>query len=246
MIRSHIRNVFNVGNIFFAVILFLLALVSVRESARKRARPNMMAMAARAKDIYVAITDANKEREPLGLPLIWPRTVCLTTSQVDDFSSRTFKTSTDYFQALYDEANGATTNRGWWIRGFDYSKCAGAGVKACTNARFTAEHNAWLIAANVTEEDDDRIPFLITRNVDVRLIEEAVNQGITTNNFQKRLSVGRGKYRKPFGQLGVVLLRKGGGTHSTSSRYATLGALFGHEALPPRDSSKPPIIYLEP
>ena len=222
MIRVHIRSILNGGNIFFVFILFLMVMVSMSESARKMVRPNMSAMAARARDIYVAITGANTERESLGLPLIWPRTVCLTTNGVDDLSSKTFKTSTEYFQALYDETNSATTNRSWGIRGFDYSKCAGAGVKACTNAKFTAEHNAWLIAANVTEDDDDRIPLLITRNVDVRLIEEAVNQGITTNNFQKRLSVGRGKYRKPFGQLGVVLIRKGGGTHSTSSRYATL------------------------
>ncbi len=188
MIRSHIRSVFNVGNIFFVFILFLLVMVSVREGARKRARPNMMAMAARAKDIYVAITGANTEREPLGLKLIWPRTVCLTTNGMVDLSSKTFKTSTDYFQALYDETNRATTNKGWGVRGFDYSKCAGAGVKACTNSTLTADNNAWLIAANVTEDDDDRIPLLITRNVDVRLIEEAVNMGVTTKIFKSVLT----------------------------------------------------------
>jgi hypothetical protein len=246
MIQGRIRNVLNVGNIFFVGILFLLALVSVRESARKMVRPNMSATAARARDIYVAISRANTEREPLGLPSIWPRTVCLTTNSMADLSSKTFRTSTEYFQALYDEANGATTNRGWMILGFDYSKCAGAGVKACTNSKLSADNNAWLIAANVIAADDDRIPLLITRNVDVRLIEEAVNQGVKKKDFEKRLVLGRGKYKKPFGQLGVVLLRKGGGTHSTSSRYATLGALFGPEALPPRDPSKPPIVYLEP
>lgn len=200
MALVRIRNVFNVGNLFFAVILFLLAMVSVRESAQKMVRPNMSAMAARARDIYVVISNANTDREPLGLPSIWPRTVCLTTNGVDDLSSKTFKTSTAYFQALYDEANSATTNRGWRILGFDYSKCAGAGVKACANSTLTADHNAWLIAANVTEEDDDRIPLLITRNVDARLIEEAVNQGVTTKKvFEKRLVLGRGKYKNHLG-----------------------------------------------
>lgn len=240
-----IRNVLNIGNVFFVLILFLLALVSVHQRARKMARPNMAAMASRAKDIYVVITGANMERQSLGLPLTWPRTVCLTTNGVDELSSKTFKTSTEYFQALYEEANSATTNKDWGVRGFDYSKCAGAGVKACTNSTLTAEHNAWVVAANVTEEDDGRIPLLISRNVDVRLIEEAVNQGITTNDFHNRFSVGRGKYKKPFGQIGFVLIRKNGGTISLMSRYATIGAIAGGE-LPPRDPSKPPIVYLEP
>lgn len=209
-------------------------------------RTTMKAMTYRAKDIYVAITGANAERESLGLPLIWPKTVCLMTNRVDDGASKTYRTSTEYFQALYDETNRATTNRGWSIKGFDYSRCAGAGVKACTNATLTAEHNAWLIAANVTEEDDDRIPLLISRNVDARLIEEAVNKGITTSDFHKRLSLGRGKYKNPFGQTGFVLIRKGGGTLCVMSHYATLGAIAGREVLPPRDPSKPPIVYLEP
>ena len=246
MIQRCVKNVFNAGNIFFVLILLLLVTVSVRESAQKMVRPNMSAMADRARDIYVAISNANTDRESLGLPLIWPRSVCLTTNGVDELESKTFKTSTAYFLALYDEVHGATTNRGWRILGFDYSKCAGAGVKACTNSKLTADNNAWLIAANVIAEDDDRIPLLITRNVDVRLIEEAVNQGVKTKDFEKRLVLGRGKYKKPFGQFGFVLIRKSGGTRSTQSRYATLGALFGPEALPPRDPSKPPIVYLEP
>jgi hypothetical protein len=247
MMISRIKSVFNIGNFLFVILLFLLAMFSLHVSSWKWEGHKMTAMAYQARDIYVSMTGVNTERKASGLPLIWPRTACLTDG-TEALSSKTFKTSTEYFQALYDEAHTVTTNRGLNIRGFDFSKCAGAGVKACTNSTLTADHNAWLIAANVTEEDDDRIPLLISRNVDVRLIEEAVNQGITTSDFRKRLSVGQGKYKKPFGQIGFVFIRKGGGMLSVRSRYATLGAIAGWEPepLPPRDPSKPRIVYLEP
>jgi len=245
MMISRIKRVFNIGNFLFVVLLFLLAMFSLHVSSWKWEGHKMTAMACRARDIYVSMTGVNTDRKALGLPLIWPRTASLT-NDVDALSSKAFKTSTEYFQALYDEAHAVTTNRNSEIRGFGFSRCAGAGVEACTNSILTAEHNAWLIAANVTEEDDDRIPLLISRNVDVRLIEEVVNQGITTNDFHKRLSVGRGKYKKPFGQIGFVLVRKGGGMLSVRSRYATLGAIAGGEPLPPRDPSKTRIVYLEP
>ena len=94
---------------------------------------NMTAMGMRAKDIYVAISAANTEREPLGLPPVWPKTGEQTEAG-DDLAQMTFKNSTDYFNALYDAEQCKI--QGWNEQGyshsvtygFDLSKCAGAGV----------------------------------------------------------------------------------------------------------------------
>jgi hypothetical protein len=102
----------------------------------------------------------------------------------------------------------------------------------------------WLVAANVTPEDSDVIPVLITRNLDVKEIERYVNQGGTSSNDTKL--AWSGDYKTPFGNKGFVMVRKGGGTFNNSARYATLRVIFNAERLPPRDPSKPPIVYLLP
>ncbi len=140
-----------------------------------------------------------------------------------------------------------TSNGVMLVSAVDYSKLVGAGVPCCPpGQKPTATNNMWLIAANITEEDNDLIPVLITRNVDVRAIERAINYGIKTNDFKTRILLGKGDYKIPFGNKGFVCVRKGGGTFNYQSRYATLGILFNGQELPPRDPSKPKIVYLMP
>ena len=75
----------------------------------------------------------------------------------------------------------------------------------------------WLIAANITDKDDDRIPVLITRNVDVSAIEHAINYGIKTNDFKTKIPLGKGDYKTPFENKAFVCVRKGGGTFNNKS-----------------------------
>lgn len=208
---------------------------------------NTIAVAARGRDIYVSITSANKEREPLGLPPLWPKTCFASTNHPGDVSSKIFTTSSDCFYELYDGANVGTDRHDPYVRWFDYSKLAGAGIPAKSGAgKLTHSNNMWIIAANITDQDDDRIPFLITRNVDVKEIEHVVNQGLKASEFKTRITFSE-IYKKPFRNEGFVAVRKDGRTiRVTKSRKATLGALFENQELPPRDPSKPPIVYLMP
>ena len=208
-------------------------------------KANMAAVAARGRDIYVAITSANVDRETELLPPIWPKTCLVSTNLTDDISGKVFKTSTEYFAALYDEDHVGTEAWKPWVRGFDYSKLAGTGVPAkMGKGKLLAKNNMWLIAANITEEDPDIIPVLITRNVDVKEIERLVNQGGTSSNDTKL--AWSSDYKTPFGNKGFVMVRKGGGTFNNQARYATLRVIFNSQTLPPRDPSKPPIVYLMP
>jgi hypothetical protein len=82
--------------------------------------------------------------------------------------------------------------------------------------------------------------------VDVKEIERLVNCGGVTSNLNAKIAVGKGAYKTPFGEKGFVMVRKGGGTFNNTARYATLRVLFNSQTLPPRDPSKPPIVYLLP
>ena len=235
--------------VFWLVSCVLAILIIVALSPRGIRHPPGNPVSTYGKDIYVAIIGANTEREPLGLEPVWPKTQLKpgTDTSKGDIPTKTFTNSTDYFYELYDGVNAGTATHDPYVRGFDYSKLAASGVPAKVGGgKLTAENNMWVIAANITEEDDDQIPILISRNVDVKAIERAIVNGIKTNDFATRIEVGKGIYKTPFGDKGFVCVKKGGGIFNIRSSHATLGTIFGHQELPPRDPSKPPIVYLMP
>jgi hypothetical protein len=173
-------------------------------------KANMVCVAARGNDICCSIISSNQARKSDRLPPIWPKTFLVTTNHSHDISGKTFKTSTEYFKALYDEEHAGTDAWKPYLKRFDYSKVASKGIPCCpTGEMLTATNNMWLIAANISEDDSDLIPVLITRNVDVRAIERAINYGIKTNDFKTKIPLGKGDYKTPFGNKGFVCVRKG-------------------------------------
>jgi hypothetical protein len=242
----------NLSNLWVRILCYLavLAILVVALFPTTTRNPligNLMAVSARGNDILRSITGANADRVPLGLPPVWPKTYLATTNHPGDVSSKIFKTSSDYFYELYDGPNVGTEKHDPYIKGFGYSKLAGAGVPAKSGSgKLDAQNNMWIIAANITDQDDDRIPFLITRNVDVKEIERVVNQGLKASEFKIGIDLGKGQYRVPFSNKGFAAVFKGGTTLKLKKRTVTLGELFGNKELPPRDPSKPPIVYLMP
>jgi hypothetical protein len=231
---------------FFCVLATLIISLSV---SRAMYTDGMPAVPSRGKDIYVAITAANTEREPLGLANVWPKTIIPsgTDTTVKDISNTPYNNSSDYFYDLYDGENVGKPGHNPYVRGFDYSKLAGADVPAKKGGgKLTAENNMWAIAANITEEDDDHIPLLITRNADVKLIEYYVNHGGPTSNLNMRVAIGTGKYKTPYGNKGFACVRKDGCVYGIKAERATVKNIFNSQELPPRDPSKPPIVYLMP
>jgi hypothetical protein len=253
--RLHRVALLAIGRMLWKVAkLFLLAgisycifiIVYIVAHSDHMLNPNLSATASRGKDIHQAIIGANEVQKSLGLPSIWPKTCLISTNSSLGISSKIFKTSTEYFSIIYDETNLGTTNWLPAVKGFAYSQLAAKGVPVCqTNQTLKAKNNAWLIAANISDEDDDRIPVLITRNVDMKEIELVVNQGLKKSEFEKKITIGKGAYKTPFGKKGFALVRKGGGTLK-QARKATLGDIFDNKELPPRDPAKPPIVYLMP
>ncbi|MEI7945687.1 MAG: hypothetical protein WCJ02_03280 [bacterium] len=207
---------------------------------------NFRAVGSKGRDIVVAIKGANKSRATQGLPPLWPKTYLSYTNRLDDISGKIFQTSSDYFYELYDGRNVGSDQHHPYIKGFDYGKLAGGGVPAKSGqGNLVAANNMWIIAANITDEDDDRIPLLITRNVDAKEIEKVFNQGLKVNEFEKRLAFSE-TYLSPFGNKQIVFVCKSGKFRIVNPNRRTLGALFYGKELPPRDPSKPPIVYLMP
>lgn len=213
-----------------------------------RLQANAAAVAARGREICVGIISANMDQESLGKGAIWPKTPLPGGASNDktDAFSKGFTTSTEYFKALMDEAHYGTDTWKPSMPGFDYATLSGAGVPPCKDRNLTAANNLWSIAANLTEEDHDQVPLLITCNVDVNAIERAVNQGLKERDFNTRIDLGSGKERLNFGRQMIVVVRKDGSVVRLRTRQTTLGTLFDHQTLPPRDPSKPKIVYLMP
>ena len=234
--------------ILFLLFGYLSASLNHFSTPSSMLKANMAAVAVRGRDIYVAITNQNAVRKTLGLPPIWPKTCLASTNLTDDIAGKVFKTSTEYFGALYDEEHVGTDAWKPWVSNFDYSKLAGAGIPTKEgNGKLLANNNMWLIAANITDEDDDMIPVLITRNVDVKEIERFINHGDDSVPGDTHFMLGKGEYKTPFGTKGFVCVRKNGQVFSNQAKYATLRVFFCSSQLsPPRDPSKPPIVYLMP
>jgi hypothetical protein len=241
------KSNFNLTSLVVIVALLgLLALALFPAVSSAYMRANMAAVAARGKDIYVAITSANTDREPLGLPSVWPQSNLPTTNAVD-ISKMNFTNSTDYFWALYDGDHLGTAQHNPYVKGFDFSKLAGSGVKLHNGpGRLKPENNMWTIAKNVRDDMDDVIPILVTRNLAAEsLASDVPDAGLFRDG--RRLLFDQ-QWDTPFGENGVVLIRKGGGTYNLRAKYVTPRIFYNSNAfhMTPPDSKSPRIRYLTP
>lgn len=196
-------------------------------------KANMTAVGARGKDVFVAITGANTEREPLGLGNVWPKSPAGGgggggSGANTDIADQTFANSSLYFYALIDGDNIGTEQWSPYAVGLDFSKLAGAGVpaKSDTSKELNLRNNMWTIAGDVRDEMEDIIPILVTRNVDcsVALFKDLQDGTDATRiqNWNKQDS----DNKSPFSNKGFVMVRKGGAIFTLSARYVTPRVIY--------------------
>ena len=177
------------------------------------------AMDIRAKDIYVAIINANSEREPLGLGTVWPKSG-KPMEDAKDIGGMTFANSSDYFTVLYDGEHYGTPEWAPYVTGFDYSTCAGAGVPPKTGGgRLTAQNNAWTIAANITDDMPDIIQVIVSRNVDPSSL--IPREGDLRKQFLRP-----SKHTAPFGDQEFLFVRKGGSVFHLRGKHVSLYIVY--------------------
>ena len=108
----------------------------------------------------------------------------------------------------------------------------------------TPERNMWAVLVNVQEDADDRLPLLVTRNVDIDALNRALKTGITSNDFSTRVELSP---KTPFNTKGFVVVCKGGVVLSyIGKNHCTLGTIFGNTEIPPSPEGEAPLMYLKP
>jgi prepilin-type N-terminal cleavage/methylation domain-containing protein len=187
---------------------------------------NMTAVGTRGRDIFVAITGANTEREPLGLGNVWPKTKAPTganTSGEVDIADKAFQNAESYFEYLYDGTKIGDPTWSPYVAGFDYGKLAGAGVASQPGGSSTLlpAYVMWSIAANVRDEMEDIIPILVTRNVDCGGLC-LTYQGTSAT----KVKLGEGEYKTPFSNKAFVMIRKGGAIFKARDKYSNLKIIY--------------------
>ena len=203
----------------------------------------MTAVSARGRDIYVAIAGANAEREAVGLPPIWPSDAPPYTNHVTGkIECFDFENSSDYFDYINDGKNLGSDNWEPFISGFDFGKLAGAGIASHTGrGPLKAENNMWTIAKNVSDEMDDIIPVLVTRNLDANYLYAKI-EGTPT---AERIPLAK-TWKTPFKRKGAVIIRKGGGAFIVRQKYATPMLIYNGQSFDADANSKYPFKYLTP
>ena len=213
-------NVIELAAVTAVVMLFVLALIPA--VGNKLTACEMTPVGVRGREIYVAITGANTEREPLGLPPVWPSEHPPDTNMNPrDIGCLSFTNSTDYFNYLHDGEYLATGGRSPYAGGGYFSMFAGGGVPACTQGKLTAENNMWTIAMNVTDDMSDMVPLLITRNIDASSLAAKV----TDKDWDKSLRFDP-EWETPFGNRAFALIRKGGAVFRAREKYVSYKAVY--------------------
>ena len=186
---------------------------------------NTSAMAMRGRNLFVAITQCNTEREGAGLSTVWPQQET-TGLDADEAALIGAKSSHEFFNELFNMKNYGTQQWQPYIN-IDIGVLQGGGVSKTTSGEFTGERDlAWIVLQNIQSEIEDVIPVLVTRNVDY----QALGSKMTSFDGTATDTVECGKtYNAPFGNKAWVLVRKGGASQVIKAKYSKLNVIFNKQ-----------------
>ena len=212
-------------------------------------KANLSACGMRGRNLFVAITAANTEREALGLGNVWAKTEAEegADSSTDPLGAGLGNSVDKYFQYLFDTEKMGTADWKPYISGVDVSVLSGAGVPPAGDPKQLKGKNIlWSIAANVTDEVDDVVPVLVSRNFPVKKLTTDEYKG--TGNEEFKLGTGgEAQFDTPFGNKAFVIIRKGGGVIQQTSKYATEQVVYSKQAFKiPKNEGAGEFQYLEP
>ena len=221
-------------------------LVPALSSAMLKA--NTSAISMKGRNLFVAITAANIEREALGLGNVWPKTQTeVGADTAKDPLSGAVRSAAEYFTLLFDVAHIRTPAQ-WrpYVSGADLSVLSGAGVPAIPNdaKKIDATNCLWCVAADITDETPDCIPVLISANFNPELL---LSKWDGSSNRRKRLPIGpaHGAARSLFGDKMVVVVRKGGSVECIKAKNLTYETLYHGQSFD-LTNVKMPVVYLTP
>ena len=156
-------------------------------------------------------------------------------------------TAEKYFQYLFDTDGMGKDSWKPYITGVDLSVLSGAGVPPAGDPKqLKAKNILWSVAANVTEEIDDVVPVLVSRNFPASKLKVDKYDGTTNEPYNLGKANGDGVSDTPFGNKAFVIIRKGGSVIQQTSRYATEQIVYSKNAFTIPESETAKFEYLEP
>ncbi len=191
---------------------------------------NTSAMSMKGRNLFVGITQSNTEREAAGLSSVWPKSSENKSDDTEDIAGMDFSDSAKYFEELFDIKNYGTEKSAPYVSGVDIGVLSGSGVPGFTGGNTLNGNNvAWSILKGVTEEMEDVIPVLVTRNANVG---DLVTSGTFSGTEKTDVGVGKtnqGEADTPFSNKAFVLVRKGGAAQVIKAKYAKLYLVYNKQ-----------------
>lgn len=196
-------------------------------------------LTVRARDVFLAVTAANAERVPLGLPSLWSSAPdpAAASRMRSGAAAAGFSNSTDFFRCLIE---------GGLCKGLVYENLAGGGVSTGRGGAFSATNNAWTVAVNLRADGTDMMPLMITRNVELAPLAARMTQ--RSLSWPVRYDPA---WAVPFGTDGFVCLRKSGAVFFGHRKTVSYRAVCGGEPFDARVDKNGqavtwPLTYLTP
>ena len=202
---------------------------------------NLSTMALQGRKLIMGMIQENIVRMGNRGP-VWPRTVVNGESS-EDVASRAYTSATEYFSALFDMARYGSAKWDPCLEGDLISSLWGCGVPAMSGKRLESQNVAWIVAANVTDETPDFVPVLISANFNPTLLLRKWD-GHTDASVRLPIGPASGAEAFPFGDKGIVIVRKSGAAETIKAKHLTYGNLYGHAF--DLTNMDPPLLYLTP
>ncbi len=190
---------------------------------------NTNAMAMRGRNLFVGITQANTEREAMGLQSVWPKDANQKSDDTDDIAGKDFSDSAKYFSELFNMDKYGDTDWAPYVSGVDIGVLSGSGVPSYSSGtEFKGQNIAWVVAKGLTDEMEDIIPVLVTRNADYKTLQGKKGQNdMSTNKEEVKMGkAGNGDSDIPFGNKAFVIIRKGGASEVIKAKYNKLYLIY--------------------
>ena len=186
------------------------------------------AMSMKGRNLFVAITQCNTEREGAGLQAVWPQE---STDGLDDEDKNVIgaTSSTDFFKYLVNLDVSDAKSRKPFVD-VDVGVLSGGGVPGMTGSDLQNKNVGWLVTQNIQSEVADVVPVLVSRNVDESALESNLKQYNGTDTAEVKCGEGGGLKATPFGNKAWILIRKSGAAQTIKAKYSKLNVIFNRQS----------------
>lgn len=186
---------------------------------------NTSAMSMRGRNLFVAITQCNTEREGAGLQAVWPQE---NTDGLDEDDKQLIgaTSTTEFFKELFDMDNYGSNEWKPYVD-VDIGALSGSGVPGMANSKLEKDNIAWVVLQNIQSEIADVIPVLVTRNADYQTLGSSLEKFEGSSSTE--VKCGNGSYTTPFGNKAWIVVRKGGAAQVLKAKYSRLSVIFNRQ-----------------